>query len=213
MLMTLACKHRRTVTKRTRSTWRCTTSASSPTSTGPGGRKDLPGCASWPCDDARPWSPAAAATRTSTMVGPPRPTDVDHWRAGCEETCTPRSGRDRRNRTPFHGHLAGGRPHTNSWLNDYGRLRRCTERRTPCVEAYLALAAAIVTLRALLRAAWTRFRWDDRPDHHASADLLADALNGGQELSDAVPERLTRHRSAATPPSCCCSTPTGIPSG
>jgi transposase len=52
---------------------------------------------------------------------------------------------------------------TNSWLNDYGRLRRCTERRRCRVEAYLALAAAIVTLRALLRAAWYRFRWDNRP--------------------------------------------------
>ena len=52
---------------------------------------------------------------------------------------------------------------THAWLNDYGRLRRCTERRPCCVEAYLALAAAIVTLRALLRAAWYRYRWDDRP--------------------------------------------------
>jgi transposase len=52
---------------------------------------------------------------------------------------------------------------TNSWLNDYGRLRRCPERRRCCVEAYLNLAAAIVTLRALLRAAWFRYRWDTRP--------------------------------------------------
>jgi len=52
---------------------------------------------------------------------------------------------------------------TNSWLNGFGRLRRCTERRRSCVEAYLALATAIVTLRALLRAAWYRYRWDDRP--------------------------------------------------
>ncbi len=37
---------------------------------------------------------------------------------------------------------------TNSWLNDFGRLRRCTERRRACVDAYLALAAAIVTVRA-----------------------------------------------------------------
>ena len=42
---------------------------------------------------------------------------------------------------------------TNSWLNDYGRLRRCTQPRRCCLEAYLALAAAIVTLRALLPAA------------------------------------------------------------
>jgi transposase len=52
---------------------------------------------------------------------------------------------------------------TNSWLNDFGRLRRCTERRQACVDGYLALAAAIVTLRALRRAAWYLYRWDTRP--------------------------------------------------
>jgi transposase len=52
---------------------------------------------------------------------------------------------------------------TNSWLNDFGRLRRCTERRRVCVDAYLALAAAIVTVRALRRAAWYLYRWDTRP--------------------------------------------------
>ena len=52
---------------------------------------------------------------------------------------------------------------TNSWLNDFGRLRRCTERRQVCVDAYLALAAAIVTVRALCRAAWRLYRWDTRP--------------------------------------------------
>ncbi len=52
---------------------------------------------------------------------------------------------------------------TNSWMNDFGRLRRCTERRRACVDAYLALAAAIVTVRALRRAAWYLYRWDTRP--------------------------------------------------
>jgi transposase len=52
---------------------------------------------------------------------------------------------------------------TNSWLNDFGRLRRCTDRRRDCVDAYLALATAIVTIRALLRAAWYRYRWNTRP--------------------------------------------------
>src|SRR3712207_1988946 len=52
---------------------------------------------------------------------------------------------------------------TNSWLNDFGRLRRCTERRRACVDAYLALAAAIITVRALCRAAWRLYRWDTRP--------------------------------------------------
>ena len=51
----------------------------------------------------------------------------------------------------------------NSWLNDFGKLRRCTERRQDCVDAFLALAAAIVTVRALLRAAWYLYRWDTRP--------------------------------------------------
>ncbi|TFV55615.1 IS5 family transposase [Geodermatophilus sp. DF01-2] len=52
---------------------------------------------------------------------------------------------------------------TNSWLNDFGKIRRCTERRRHCIDAYLALAAAIVTIRALLRAAWHLYRWDTRP--------------------------------------------------
>src|SRR3954452_12353116 len=34
---------------------------------------------------------------------------------------------------------------------------------TPALRPIWALAAAIVTLRALLRAAWFRFRWDSRP--------------------------------------------------
>jgi hypothetical protein len=52
---------------------------------------------------------------------------------------------------------------TSSWLNDFGTLRRCTERCRTCVDAYLALAATIVTLRALRRAAWHRYRWNTRP--------------------------------------------------
>ena len=51
----------------------------------------------------------------------------------------------------------------NSWLNDFGRLRRCTERRRACIDAYLALAAAIVIVRALRRAAWYLYRWDTQP--------------------------------------------------
>ncbi len=52
---------------------------------------------------------------------------------------------------------------TNSWLDDFGELRRCTERRHDCVDAHLALAATIVTARALCRAAWLLYRWDSRP--------------------------------------------------
>ena len=84
---------------RARRALRSTTSASSQTSTSQDGGRNPPGWNSWPSDGARPLSSAAAATRTSTLAGQPRPTRNDHWRAGCEETRKPCSGRDRRKRT------------------------------------------------------------------------------------------------------------------
>jgi hypothetical protein len=54
---------------------------------------------------------------------------------------------------------------TNAWLDDFGRIRRCIERRRSCIEAYPALATAIVTIRALLRAPWYRYRWTLDHDH------------------------------------------------
>ena len=51
----------------------------------------------------------------------------------------------------------------NSWMNDFGKLRRCTERSEIAVQAYLDLAAAIITIRALIRRAWTHYRWEARP--------------------------------------------------
>lgn len=50
-----------------------------------------------------------------------------------------------------------------SWMNDYGKLRRCTERSGEVVDFYLYLAAALVTLRMLIRRATSRYRWDGRP--------------------------------------------------
>ncbi|MGW0629762.1 IS5 family transposase [Streptomyces sp. NPDC002758] len=52
---------------------------------------------------------------------------------------------------------------TNSWMNNFGKLRRCTERREACVVFFIALASAIVTVRSLIRRAWFRYRWDARP--------------------------------------------------
>jgi transposase len=52
---------------------------------------------------------------------------------------------------------------TQSWMNGYGKLRRCTERTGAVVDFYLFLAAAFVTVRALIREASQRFRWDGRP--------------------------------------------------
>jgi hypothetical protein len=57
------------------------------------------------------------------------------------------------------GGLAGGWwSNTNSWLNNFGELRRCTERRRVCVQFFIALAAAIVTIRSLIRRAWFLYR-------------------------------------------------------
>ncbi|MGL4340704.1 MAG: IS5/IS1182 family transposase, partial [Rhodoglobus sp.] len=34
---------------------------------------------------------------------------------------------------------------------------------TRVIDAFIALAAAIITTRRLIREAWTRYRWDTRP--------------------------------------------------
>ncbi|MGW1551068.1 IS5/IS1182 family transposase, partial [Streptomyces sp. NPDC002346] len=47
--------------------------------------------------------------------------------------------------------------------NDFGKLRRCTDKRGIVVDFYLYLAAAIVTLRMLIRRATPQYRWDGRP--------------------------------------------------
>ncbi|MCX4965802.1 IS5 family transposase [Streptomyces sp. NBC_00654] len=52
---------------------------------------------------------------------------------------------------------------THSWTNDYGKLRRCTERSGEVVDFYLYLAATLVTLRMLIRRSTSRYRWDGRP--------------------------------------------------
>ncbi|MET7844139.1 IS5/IS1182 family transposase, partial [Streptomyces sp. NPDC005356] len=43
------------------------------------------------------------------------------------------------------------------------KIARCTERRAEVIDAYLSLAHAIITLRRLIRTAWTLYRWDTRP--------------------------------------------------
>ncbi|MFD7618440.1 IS5 family transposase [Streptomyces sp. NPDC059802] len=52
---------------------------------------------------------------------------------------------------------------THSWMSSYGKLRRCTEKHSTVVEFYLHLAAALVTLRMLIRHATIHYRWDQRP--------------------------------------------------
>jgi transposase len=52
---------------------------------------------------------------------------------------------------------------THQWMNGYGKLRRCAEKRRPVVDFYLFLAAALVVLRQLIQRARRRYRWPSRP--------------------------------------------------
>jgi Transposase DDE domain len=52
---------------------------------------------------------------------------------------------------------------TNSWHNAFNRLQRCYERREPGIDAFFDLADAIITVRSMIRKAWTLHRWDTRP--------------------------------------------------
>jgi hypothetical protein len=51
---------------------------------------------------------------------------------------------------------------TNSWMNDFGEVRRSLQRTRAKAEFFLYLAAAFVTVRCLIREARTRYRWDSR---------------------------------------------------
>jgi Transposase DDE domain len=52
---------------------------------------------------------------------------------------------------------------THQWMNGYGKLRRCTEKRQSVVDFYLFLAAALVVIRQLIQRARRRYRWASRP--------------------------------------------------
>jgi Transposase DDE domain len=52
---------------------------------------------------------------------------------------------------------------THSWMNGYGKLRRCTDKRKIVVEFYLYLAAALTVIRRLINRARSRYRWPSRP--------------------------------------------------
>ena len=54
---------------------------------------------------------------------------------------------------------------TNAWHNAFTRLQRCYERREEVIDAFCDLADAIITVRSLIRQAWTTHRWDTRPAH------------------------------------------------
>lgn len=51
----------------------------------------------------------------------------------------------------------------HSWMNGYGKLRRCTEKRKIIAEFYLNLAAALTVIRRLINRARIHYRWPTRP--------------------------------------------------
>jgi Transposase DDE domain len=51
----------------------------------------------------------------------------------------------------------------HSWMNGYGKLRRCTDKRKVIVEFYLNLAAALTVIRRLITRARVLYRWPTRP--------------------------------------------------
>lgn len=53
---------------------------------------------------------------------------------------------------------------TNSWHNrGFRKLHICTEVRTRVIDAFIALANAIIITRRLIAEAWPRYRWNSRP--------------------------------------------------
>jgi hypothetical protein len=52
---------------------------------------------------------------------------------------------------------------THAWANQFKKLAWNTERCGPVIDAFLAFAHASITLRRLIRCAWTLYRWDTRP--------------------------------------------------
>ncbi|MFE2093454.1 IS5/IS1182 family transposase, partial [Streptomyces sp. NPDC059460] len=50
------------------------------------------------------------------------------------------------------------------WQNAFYRLARCYERRATVIDAFFDLADTIITVRSLIRQAWTTHRWADRPN-------------------------------------------------
>ena len=54
---------------------------------------------------------------------------------------------------------------TNSWHNrGFKKLAICTERHARVIDAFIALANAVIITRRLIRIAWTTHRWDTRPN-------------------------------------------------
>jgi transposase len=52
---------------------------------------------------------------------------------------------------------------TNSWHNAHKKLVWCTERRGRVIDFWVAFSNVVIIVRRLVREAWSRYRWEDRP--------------------------------------------------
>ena len=76
---------------------------------------------------------------------------------GCQAVISPKG-------TPLQAGRRWPVERTNSWHNrGFKKLLICTERRTRVIEAFIALANAVIIIRRLIRQAWISHRWDTRP--------------------------------------------------
>ncbi len=118
-------------------------------------------------------SPLLAATLDKLDGLGPLPEDITvHLDAGydSQKTRDELAGRGMTGEIARKGHKApiqaGQRWHverTNAWHNAFNRLQRCYERNQDVIDAFFDLADAIITVRSLIRQAWTLYRWDSRP--------------------------------------------------
>ncbi len=53
---------------------------------------------------------------------------------------------------------------THAWQNAFLRLARCYEHRVIVIDAFFDLGDTIITVRGLIRQAWTTHRWAERPN-------------------------------------------------
>jgi hypothetical protein len=52
---------------------------------------------------------------------------------------------------------------TNSWHNAHKKLLWCTEREGRVIGFWIAFSNVVIVVRRLIRKAWTRYRWEGRP--------------------------------------------------
>ena len=52
---------------------------------------------------------------------------------------------------------------TNSWHNAHKKLVWCTERVGRVIDFWIAFSNVVIIVRRLIREAWSRYRWEDRP--------------------------------------------------